>query len=56
MRHRGNVDEARVVFTKNNDQMAFIKLTDMSGTIETVAFPKIFKEFKTYSSKISVLS
>ena len=42
----GIVDEAKVVFTKNNDQMAFIKLTDMSGTIETVAFPKIFKEFK----------
>ena len=39
----GIIEEVKIVFTKNNDQMAFIKLTDLSGTIETVAFPKIFQ-------------
>ncbi|MEK7662442.1 MAG: DNA polymerase III subunit alpha [Patescibacteria group bacterium] len=42
----GIIEEAKVVFTKNNDQMAFVKLADFSGSIETVAFPKIFKEHK----------
>ncbi|MBX4215478.1 DNA polymerase III subunit alpha [Candidatus Parcubacteria bacterium] len=42
----GIVEEAKIVFTKNNDQMAFVKLTDFSGTIEAVAFPKIFQEYK----------
>ncbi|MEK7558390.1 MAG: DNA polymerase III subunit alpha [Patescibacteria group bacterium] len=42
----GIIEEAKTVFTKNNDQMAFIKLADFSGTIETVAFPKIFQAHK----------
>ncbi len=42
----GIVEEVKTVFTKNNDQMAFIKFTDLSGTIETVAFPKIFQAHK----------
>ena len=42
----GIIEEAKVVFTKNNDQMAFVRLADFSGSIETVAFPKIFREYK----------
>ncbi|MDP3958227.1 MAG: DNA polymerase III subunit alpha, partial [bacterium] len=36
----GIIEEAKIVFTKASDRMAFVKLTDFSGTIEAVAFPK----------------
>ena len=32
--------------TKNNDKMAFIRLADFSGSIETVVFPRVFMQFK----------
>ncbi|MBP6912310.1 MAG: DNA polymerase III subunit alpha [Candidatus Pacebacteria bacterium] len=35
----------RKIFTKNNEQMAFVKLEDKTGSIEAVVFPKNFKEF-----------
>ncbi len=35
-------------FTKNNKQMAFITLEDMTGSIEVVIFPKVFDNFKDY--------
>jgi len=44
----GIVEEAKIVFTKNNDRMAFVKLADFSGSIEAVAFPKIFNEYKDF--------
>ncbi len=40
------IDEVRIVITKNNTTMAFIKMSDFSGTIETVAFAKIFESNK----------
>lgn len=40
----GMVEESRVVITKNNDRMAFIKFTDFTGTIEAVVFPKLYKD------------
>ena len=42
----GIVEEVRNVITKGNDQMAFVRLADLSGTIEIVAFPKVFTEAK----------
>ncbi len=36
------IDTVRVVITKNNDRMAFLKLSDYSGTIEAVVFSKLF--------------
>jgi len=38
----GIIDEVKMVVTKNNERMAFIKITDFSGTIEAVVFPKLF--------------
>jgi DNA polymerase-3 subunit alpha len=29
--------------TKNNDTMAFVKLTDMTGSIEAIVFPSVYK-------------
>ena len=40
----GIIETSRVILTKNgNDRMAFIKISDLSGTIEAVAFPSIYK-------------
>ncbi len=40
----GIIDTVRPVFTKKNDRMAFIKISDLSGSIEAVVFPKLYKE------------
>ena len=39
----GIIETVRPVITKNNDRMAFLKISDLTGTIEAVAFPSIFK-------------
>jgi len=41
----GMVSDVREIYTKKGDKMAFIKITDYTGTVEGVAFPKIFEEF-----------
>jgi DNA polymerase-3 subunit alpha len=40
------IDDIRVVTTKNNTRMAFIKISDFSGSIEAVIFSKTFEMFK----------
>lgn len=40
----GVVREVRAIVTKNGSEMAFVKIEDVTGTIETVVFPKIYKE------------
>jgi len=42
----GLIEEVRQIATKNNDQMAFVKITDLTGTIETVVFPRTFTQYK----------
>ncbi len=44
----GIIEDLRPVITKNNDKMAFLKITDFTGTIEAVVFPKLFKEIGTF--------
>ena len=39
----GIIETVREVTTKKSEQMAFLKVTDLGGTIEVVAFPSIFK-------------
>jgi len=44
----GIVEDIRPILTKKGDKMAFVKLTDATGTIELVLFPEAFfanKEF-----------
>lgn len=43
----GIITEIRVISTKKNDQMAFMKIADLSDTIEVVVFPKTFTQFKS---------
>jgi DNA polymerase-3 subunit alpha len=40
----GIIESSRQVVTKNNERMAFLKIADLTGSIEAVAFPSIFKE------------
>jgi DNA polymerase-3 subunit alpha len=41
----GIVEEVRSVVTKKGDKMIFLKLADLTDSIDVVAFPKIFEEF-----------
>ncbi len=41
------VDEIRQIMTKNNEPMLFIKVSDFTGTIEAVVFPRVYREFRT---------
>lgn len=38
------VEEVRTLLTKKGEKMAFLKFADKTGSIEAVAFPKLFKE------------
>lgn len=40
----GIIESARQVVTKNNERMAFLKIADLTDSIEAVVFPSIFKE------------
>lgn len=53
----GMVSAKTVKMTKNNQNMAFITLEDLLGTIEIVVFPKKYEQYKQYleqDSKIFV--
>jgi DNA polymerase-3 subunit alpha len=43
----GIVDEVRPVTTKKGEPMLFIKMSDFTGTIEAVVFPRVYREFRT---------
>lgn len=40
------IDNVKIVMTKKNDRMAFIKISDFTSAIEAVVFSKTFEEFK----------
>lgn len=42
----GIVEEARIIRTKKNDEMCFLKMSDLSGTMEVVVFPRLYARFK----------
>lgn len=42
----GHIDEVKIIPTKKGDKMAFIRLSDYHGSIEVVAFPRLFEEIK----------
>jgi len=44
----GMVEEARDVLTKNNERMVFMKLADLSGSIEVAIFPRVLTEFRQF--------
>jgi DNA polymerase-3 subunit alpha len=40
------IEEIREVMTKKGEKMVFLKLSDLSDSIEAVAFPKVLEEFQ----------
>jgi len=44
----GIVEDIRPILTKKGDKMAFVKLTDASGTLELVLFPEAFFAHKEF--------
>jgi len=42
----GIIEEIRAIITKKGDNMAFVKLSDYTDTLETVVFPRTMTEFK----------
>ncbi|MBP6060476.1 MAG: DNA polymerase III subunit alpha, partial [Candidatus Pacebacteria bacterium] len=40
----GIIESVRQVVTKNNERMAFLKIADLSESIEAVCFPSLFKD------------
>lgn len=50
------VEDVRIIMTKNNDRMAFLKLSDYTGTIEAVVFSKLFEKVKDDLIKDTILA
>ncbi len=40
----GIIEEVKVIITKKNERMAFVKIADLSERIDAVVFPKLFKD------------
>ena len=43
----GIIEEAKPIATKKGDMMMFLRISDLTGSIETVVFPKVYAQFKT---------
>lgn len=43
----GFIENLQTILTKNGERMAFMRLADLSGSVEAVAFPRTLKEFGT---------
>ncbi len=42
----GIIEECKPIITKKNDMMAFLRVADLTSSIEVVAFPKVYEESK----------
>ena len=42
----GVIETIREITTKKNEKMAFAKITDLTGSIEAVLFPNVYRTFK----------
>jgi len=50
----GVIREIRVIFTRKDlKEMAFVKLEDITGSVDLVIFPKFTKPLRTFSLKES---
>jgi DNA polymerase-3 subunit alpha len=50
------IDDVRIVTTKSNARMAFIKISDFSGTIDAVVFSKLFETVKDMLIKDTIIA
>ncbi|PCI18877.1 DNA polymerase III subunit alpha [Candidatus Wolfebacteria bacterium] len=52
----GIVEESKNIITKKNQAMAFIKIADLSGSIDAVVFPKLYSEFGELFDKEKIIA
>jgi len=50
------IDDVRVVTTKNNARMAFIRLSDLTGSIDAVVFSKLYESTKENLVKDTIIA
>ena len=50
------IDDIRIVTTKSNNRMAFIKISDYTGTIDGVVFSKLFETNKDILIKDTIIA
>jgi DNA polymerase-3 subunit alpha len=50
------IDDIRIVTTKKNDRMAFIKISDYTGSIDAVVFSKLFETSKEILNKDTIIA
>ncbi len=50
------IDDIRIVTTKKNDRMAFIKISDYTGSIDAVVFSKLFEANKDILIKDTIIA
>jgi DNA polymerase III subunit alpha len=59
----GIIEQFKIIITKKNQRMAFLTIADLTGRIEAVVFPKLFKEHSetleadkciAYKAKVSI--
>lgn len=43
----GMVTDMRMIYTKKNQQMAFVTLEDLLGSVEVVVFPRVYEKYKS---------
>jgi len=52
----GIIEGVRTILTRGGDQMAFVKIADLSDTIEAAVFPRTYAEFKEILKPESVIA
>jgi DNA polymerase-3 subunit alpha len=52
----GVIDELKIITTKKGQRMAFVKISDFTGSIETVFFPEAFKENEEFLTAENILA
>ncbi len=50
------IEDVRIVTTKKNDQMAFLKLSDYTGTIDAVVFSKLYASHREFLVKNTIIA
>jgi len=50
------IDDIRIVTTKSNNRMAFVKISDSTGTIDAVIFNKLFEASKDLLVKDTIIA
>ncbi len=52
----GVIDELKIITTEKGQRMAFVKISDFTGSIETVFFPEAFKENEEFLTAENILA